>query len=247
MCEGETICTDPEAKQWAGWGTQLKPAHEPIALARKPIKQSIAKNVQEHGTGALNIDATRVETTDKIVSSMSKAVHANLNAEKNTDKGLDIADKKEWVMSDKGRFPSNVLGEITDYQKYFYCPKVSRKERHLGHDLSTIPTNPEGIWNVDGTGVQYNAQKNKESGNNHPTVKPIALMEYLIKLITPPNGTVLDPFNGSGSTGCAAAGLGFNYVGIELDPNYVAISEKRIAEWIKPEEPENKFNDIFEE
>jgi hypothetical protein len=88
-----------EPTAWSGWGTALKPAHEPIALARKPIKLSIARNCQTHGVGALNIDATRIER-----------------------------DQEE------ARFPSNVLGEIPDYQKYFYCPKVSRKERHIGHE-----------------------------------------------------------------------------------------------------------------
>jgi len=98
--------------KWLGWGTALKPAHEPIALARKPIKQSVAKNCQQWNTGAINIDATRVDQ----------------------------------------RFPSNVLGEITEpYQKYFYCPKVSRRERHSGFDLTNIPSNPDGIWD---NGVQ---------------------------------------------------------------------------------------------
>ena len=151
------------------------------------------------------------------------------------------------MYNEKGRFPSNVLGDIPLYQKYFYCPKVSRKERHLGFDNL-----PKCL--VEGGGSIQNAyqatnQANKKdhSGNNHPTVKPIALMEYLIKLITPPGGTVLDPFNGSGSTGCAAVGLGFEYIGLELDPNYVAISEKRIEAWTKKDVANNTFEDLFEE
>ena len=162
-----------EAEQWAGWGTALKPAHEPIALARKPAKLIIRENCQKYGVGALNIDAARMPN------------------------------------SEGDRFPSNVLGEIPDYQKYFYCPKVSRKERH-----------------IDGA-----------TDNNHPTVKPIELMKYLIRLITPPGGVVLDPFNGSGSTGCAAVELGFNYIGCELDPAYVDIANKRIAAWLKAIDP----------
>jgi DNA modification methylase len=98
-----------------------------------------------------------------------------------------------------GRFPSNVIGEISDYQKYFYCPKVSKTER-----------------------MEF---------NNHPTVKPIELMKYLIRLITPAGGTVLDPFNGSGSTGCAAVDLGHPYIGCELDENYVEIAKRRIDAW----------------
>jgi site-specific DNA-methyltransferase (adenine-specific) len=205
-----------DSTKWKGWGTALKPAHEPIALARKPMKTSIAENCQKYGTGALNIDATRVEE----------------------------------------RFPSNVIGEILqeDYQKYFYCPKVSRRERHTGfelpppmfggvkgcydengerfavgfdnraegktkkHDpLGHIATNPEGMWD-DGVQFQERKQKQLNVGNNHPTVKPVELMKYLIKLVTPPGGTVLDPFNGSGSTGMAAVELGHPYIGCELDP-----------------------------
>jgi len=231
--------------EWSGWGSALKPAHEPIALARKPMKGSIKDNVVKHGVGALNIDATRVED----------------------------------------RFPSNVIGEIlqADYQKYFYCPKVSRKERHIGFDTTDIPTNPDGMWD---DGVQFQEKKQliapiehyqqgdvknhplwdpsigtnvqrlkkkvqehnealgiKSVGNNHPTVKPIELMKYLIKLITPPGGVVLDPFNGSGSTGCAAVELGFEYIGCELDPAYVAITEKRIEAWNKQD---NTFEELFE-
>jgi site-specific DNA-methyltransferase (adenine-specific) len=214
---GKAKVTDPEAQQWSGWGTALKPAHEPIALARKPIKLSIAKNCQQWGTGALNIDATRVKR-----------------------------------QGEEDRFPSNVIGEIlqADYQKYFYCPKVSRKERHIGFDdpgpmfpgsrfdvyMPTAgKTNPE-------TEITAVEEKLKGKGNNHPTVKPIELMKYLIKLITPPGGVVLDPFNGSGSTGCAAVELGHEYIGCELDPAYVEITKTRIAAWNKQE---NNFEELF--
>jgi len=198
--------------EWSGWGTALKPAHEPIALARKPLKGAIRDNVLKHGTGAINIDATRIEE----------------------------------------RFPSNVIGEILeeDYQKYFYCPKVSRAERHMGFDTTKIPKNPDGMWD---DGVQFQEKKQNittEKGNNHPTVKPVELMKYLIKLITPPGGTVLDPFNGSGSTGMAAVELGFDYIGCELDPAYVDIALKRIAAWLKKDQVEpadNNFNNLFEE
>jgi site-specific DNA-methyltransferase (adenine-specific) len=154
-----------------------------------------------------------------------------------------------WIPSDFGRFPSNVLGEIPDYQKYFYCPKVSRKERHIGFDQlpESEPLNsPDQVRNhpLWDPSIGTNAHRLKEKirqvngevegkGNNHPTVKPIELMKYLIKLITPPGGTVLDPFNGSGSTGCAAVELGHTYIGCELDPKYVEIARKRIEAWYK--------------
>lgn len=201
---------------WAGWGTALKPAHEPIALARKPIRGSIKDNCLKYGVGALNIDATRIPTDDKMIGGVgTKNTYENFSAE-NTDKVYD--DITIWNPADGGRFPANVLGEIPDYQKYFYCPKVSRKERHTGFDEI-------------------------EQGNNHPTVKPIELMKYLIKLVTPQGGRVLDPFNGSGSTGCAAVELGCEYVGIELDPNYVEIATKRIEAWNKAD---TAFEEIFE-
>lgn len=205
-------------QQWAGWGTALKPAHEPIALARKPMKLSIAKNAQKWGTGALNIDETRVPYLD--IKDMESA---GLNWNKTgyetggprfigsgeENKKVDKPAEKKDNINDQGRFPSNVIGEIEEpYQKYFYCPKVSRKERHTG-----------------------------SSENNHPTVKPIELMKYLIKLVTPPNGKVLDPFNGSGSTGMAAVDLGYEYVGIEQDANYCEISKRRIEAWLKIQDP----------
>jgi DNA modification methylase len=226
--EGQIVVTDPEATQWEGWGTQLKPAHEPIVLARKPIRLSIAKNCQQWGVGALNIDATRIPGQES------------------------------------DRFPSNVVGEIAEpYQKYFYCPKVGRRERHLGFDQS-LPGHWEMAQQMGGSLIDHqgnpcrSANKARlpdigeiythglskhyldwckqqgitvQTGNNHPTVKPIELMKYLIKLITPPGGRVLDPFNGSGSTGCAAVELDYDYTGIELDPAYVAIAEKRIEAW----------------
>ena len=168
----------------------LKPAHEPICLAKKK------------GRGFFNIDGCRVD----------------------------------------GRYPSNVIGEITDYQKYFYCPKVSRKERHIGHEMPpAMFGKQQGAFDTNGQryAVELDARTGNV-GNNHPTVKPIELMKYLIKLITPPGGTVLDPFNGSGSTGCAAVELGHEYIGCELDPAYVDISLKRIAAW-------NKQDTVYEE
>lgn len=206
----------PADNAWAGWGTNLKPAHEPICMARKPLDQSVAKNVQEYGTGALNIDACRIDSEPD---------------------------------QNQGRFPSNVLGEIPDYQKYFYCPKVSRAERHLGFELTAIPANSSGMFdqaynqNSEFAGKLYTAIQNEtlHAGNNHPTVKPLALMAYLIKLVTPPGGSVLDPFNGSGSTGLAAVSLGHQYLGIDLDQNYVDISIKRIQALAGPDLPREWF------
>ena len=206
----------PADNEWAGWGTQLKPAHEPIALARKPIKLSIAGNCQQYGVGALNIDATRIPMSDEDIEKdrIWKERYSAGNTGSPTFAEDDINEQRK-VLGGKvleavtGRFPSNVVGDIPDYQKYFYCPKVSRKERHIEDAVE----------------------------NNHPTVKPIELMKYLIKLITPTGGIVLDPFNGSESTGCAAVELGHTYIGCELDPAYVEITHKRIDAWVKDKDP----------
>jgi DNA modification methylase len=205
--------------EWSGWGTCLKPAHEPIALARKPTKLSYAENVVKWGGGALNIDAARVPyASEKDKNSIDHKVPTAAWSGHTIQ--VDSYEKGEFVKvetNDLGRFPSNVIGEILDYQKYFYCPKVSKNERHMSSQVE----------------------------NNHPTVKPVDLMKYLIKLITPPGGTVLDPFNGSGSTGCAAVELGYKYIGCELDPKYVEISEKRIDKWFRTSDP-LKASGLFE-
>jgi DNA modification methylase len=245
----QVVCTDPLAQQWAGWGTALKPAHEPIALARKPIRGSIKDNVLKHGVGALNIDATRIEWDDEAKERNEKinasgGVKIGVGIERYGNIGGEEQSNGEKVMlNEQGRFPANVLGEIPDYQKYFYCPKVSRRERHTGFDDVESFNKPVG--DVNGSnGVQVLRKRDPQefSGNNHPTVKPIELMKYLIKLITPKGGQVLDPFNGSGSTGCAAVELGCEYVGIELDAKYVEIASKRIEAWNKEE---TSFKELF--
>ena len=271
MCKEETVCTSPEAQQWAGWKTALKPAHEPIVMARKPFNGSTIDNVITHGVGALNIDATRIG--DEI---MPIGAHDQTGCLFNPNKTSAFAEE-----TNQGRFPSNVMGDIPEYQKYFYCPKVSRKERHTGFEQKNIPTTSGGMFDNHGTGVMYSigtdmkttvdplghipapfgnvkgayvdgerfAVKHQEYqqtgtlkrmkdkmhqpqvGNNHPTVKPVELMKYLVRLVTPPNSKVLDPFCGSGSTGMAAVELGHEFIGCELDPAYVDIANKRIHSW----------------
>jgi hypothetical protein len=280
-----TASQTEDGKQWAGWGTALKPAHEPIALARKPMKLTIAKNCRTHGVGALNIDATRIpyENDDSLEGLKQTAgnnadTFKNFSAEERTTKDQPTAGRRTasfhnatgggetqsggdgsggWEASQIGRFPSNVIGDIPDYQKYFYCPKVSRRERHIGFDTANIPqigsTHPDDIkkhplWDpsIGGDAARLKQKiidAGEYKGNNHPTVKPIELMKYLIKLVTPPGGTVLDPFNGSGSTGCAAVELGMTYIGCELDPAYVEISTKRIAAW---NQDSTTFDELFE-
>ena len=278
-------CTSPEAQQWEGWKTALKPAHEPVCMARKPFKGSTIDNVLKHGVGALNIDATRIALEDGAINPNTKVEYTEYSfgnaGEGNKQNNLT----SKFNPNEAGRFPSNVIGEVEGYQKYFYCPKVSRKERHCGFEQKSIPTNPSGMYEQDERGkmgARYEARVEKQRtdplghipapfgdvkgayvdgermakvaddtgyanvGNNHPTVKPVALMRYLIKLVTPPNSVVLDPFTGSGSTGMAAVELGHEFIGCELDPNYVAIAEKRIRAWNTPEDSGTTFETLFE-
>lgn len=233
------VPTDPEAKQWAGWGTNLKPAHEPIVMARKPIKTSIAANAQKWGTGAINIDACRVG--DEEITVHGGGMHDNYREGKH-GYGMEPVN-----ITHTGRFPSNVIGEITGYEKFFYQAKVSRAERNIGcEDIKPVVTF-QGTIGVNKGPVVTEKFQTTPTNNHHPTVKPVALMKYLIQLVTPPNGHVLDPFNGSGSTGMAAVELGYQYTGIELDPKYVEIANKRIRAWWEKHNPPAFSNPLFTE
>lgn len=184
------------ARQWEGWGTALKPALEPITVARKPFKGTVASNVLEWGAGAINIDGCRVATNE--ILGRPQAEQIFFSGLKNNGYN-DNSDKRG------GRWPANLIHDGSDEPteflgaaaRFFYCAKASKKDRG--------------------------------EGNNHPTVKPTDLMAYLCRLVTQPDGVVLDPFMGSGSTGKAAVREGFNFIGIEMDSEYLSIAEARIA------------------
>jgi len=220
---GATIPTSPEAKQWSGWKTALKPAHEPICMARKPFKGSTIDNVLTHGVGALNIDATRIESEpfDYCADGLKRTTYSQSEPAKWNDSD------KQMIRNDKGRYPSNVLGEVEGYQKFFYCPKVSRKERHRGFDIGNQRID-QSAGEMYGSEQAITRAKIPNVGNNHPTVKPVALMRYLVQLVTPQGAHVLDPFCGSGSTGMACKELGNKFTGIEQDKNYVTTAQQRI-------------------
>jgi DNA modification methylase len=266
------------AKQWQGWGTALKPANEPICLARKPISEkTVASNVLKHGTGAMNIDESRVGENPGYsypngAGGNSFSVGNGVDGTRNTP-----------VLSSQGRWPANVIfdeeaGKILDEQtkdqraskprggttvnrtfkdamfnmgedsivdgsqfndsggasRFFYCAKTSKSERNAGLEgmpekqASGLPMRSKdgdrGGEGIDGS----ETDRTTKNQNFHPTVKPIKLMTYLIKLITPPGGIVLDPFMGSGSTGVAAKNEGFKFVGIERDEEYFKIASNRI-------------------
>jgi site-specific DNA-methyltransferase (adenine-specific) len=241
---------------WSGWGTALKPAHEPIIVARKPFKGTVEKNVIKYGTGALNIDGCRVGTD---ILPEQRAGQAKLGTFEREDMVTPervgrwpanvIHDGSEEVVSG---FPDNVKGivgakacgkvqfmdkhdqkgsiggfaDTGSAARFFYCAKASKLDREEG--LEDLPT---GILNRTNPGGIENDPKwaPRERKNIHPTVKPTDLMRYLCRLVTPPGGLILDPFTGSGSTGKAAILEGFRFVGIEMNPEYRDIAEARIA------------------
>lgn len=256
-----------------GRGTCLKPAWEPILLARKPFKGTLLRNLESRGTGALNIDDCRVPVESADFEKMSKGVEAI--REKGGVRGESWANDSDLSganpASPLGRWPANVImdeeaGAILDGQsgerpgmsgggqhkpgydgsmfggpdgneghiradtggasRFFYCPKASRKEKEAGLDDFEAGTVDDGREKAADNAFQRGKTVRK---NRHPTVKPVALMRYLVRMVTPPGGTVLDPFCGSGSTGIAAALEGRDFVGIDLDADYVALAEARIT------------------
>ncbi|STB73759.1 prophage DNA methylase [Citrobacter koseri] len=191
-----------------GRGTALKPALEPVTVARKWFRGAVVANVLTHGTGALNIDRCRVGTEGSRTNSSQPRAERN-----GFVKGF--VEGTETVIRDQGRWPANLIHDGSDEvvsilpgnsARFFYCAKASRKDRNEG--LEGIPSPQQ---------------------NHHPTVKPTDLMRYLCRLVTPPGGTVLDPFMGSGSTGKAAVLEGFRFIGIEREPEYIEIARQRIA------------------
>jgi site-specific DNA-methyltransferase (adenine-specific) len=214
-------------KQWQGWGTALKPAHEPIVMARKPILGTVSKAVQTYGTGGINIDGCRVG---------NETIKTNGG---NKFPGLygTFANCQESIH--QGRWPSNLIHdgsqEVVEHfpdgsARFFYCPKAGKRDRDEGL-VSFIEKARPTMGN--GIGGQPNQQK-ANNRNHHPTVKPTDLMRYLCRLVTPPGGLVLDPFTGSGSTGKAAVIEGFSFQGIEREPEYADIARARISHAVQP-------------
>ena len=226
-----------DAKQWEGWGTALKPAWEPIIVARKPLDGTVASNVLEHGTGAMNIDACRVPTDE--------TWKHDATASRLSDNSYDLGRKRIVQCSNSaGRFPANLVHDGSDEVVALF-PYSKGQQGDVTGDEPSRPT--DGVCYGGGyndrqafakrgdTGSAarffYCAKASAEDrgdGNDHPTVKPRALMEWLVKLVTTRDATVLDPFCGSGSTLVAAAGLGRGCIGIERDPHYHEIAVERV-------------------
>lgn len=265
--------------EFDGWGTALKPAHEPIVMARKPFKQTVSANMSEHGTGAINIDACRIPTGEVLIGGSGGLLSHQ------RDGNEPVGD---YEQAPEGRWPANIIHDGSDAvvsafpdakgqqgnlketgrarpsqgrygdmappkahvarveseksaARLFYCAKVKPKERDEGLEkfISTSASDMTGGRKEGSVGIndpRAGAGRINGAKNNHPTVKPIALMSYLCRLITPTGGTVLDPWMGSGSTGRAAIEEGFNFIGIDLNPDYVTIASARIAHSFKKTE-----------
>ena len=213
------------ARQWQGWGTALKPALEPITLARKPLaERTVAANVLEWGTGGVNVDGCRVGTKD-LLSFGSR----------NLGDGIKYGKCKpttEGVQNALGRFPANFIHDGSEETielmgsaaRFFYCAKASKLDRDEGCEFFEAKNN----MRVNGPRENEEAKHSTMRANHHPTVKPTNLMRYLCRLVTPPHGIVLDPFMGSGSTGKAASLEGFKFIGIERESEYMEIAKSRI-------------------
>lgn len=254
------------AKQWQGWGTALKPANEPIVLARKPLEKglTVAANVLKWGVGAINVDAGRIATNDNLNgggysknfqgSSFLKyggkmefeqpqgrwpanvlfdedaaAVLDEQSGERGLSKGGSRGGKRNQAFGMAAQDVPLGFGDSGGASRFFYVAKASKRERNAGLEGMPLKVSGGMSGTLDGTlKTGSGNERNNLNQNSHPTVKPIKLMEYLVKLITPPGGTVLDPFTGSGSTGVASKRLGFEFIGVEREVEYVEIATKRI-------------------
>jgi hypothetical protein len=210
---------------WQGWGTALKPALEPITVARKPLSGTVAETVLKHGTGALNVDGCRVGEREKRMLNRGGSI------------GYGGSDP-QGIVEDGGcgRWPANLIhdgseevtGLLGEAARFFYTPKADGTDRNEG--LEDMETRLSMRYGEQGQGpsAQQTPRKPVAQRNIHPTVKPTDLMQYLCRLVTPPGGTVLDPFMGSGSTGKAAQMEGFGFIGCEREAEYFAIAKARI-------------------
>ncbi|MFN9111657.1 MAG: DNA-methyltransferase, partial [Bacteroidota bacterium] len=237
--------TTPEAQQWHGYGTALKPAHEPAVLARKPLTGTVADNVLTWGTGALNIDGSRVGgDTGRWPANVILDEHAAEALDEQSGHSVSSASANRNGQNVQGitgimapRKTAQVRGHTDSggASRFFYIAKASKAEREAGLEGMEVKQAGSMRGNTD-----YKPRLSGDGkpiiepmrANHHPTVKPIALMRHLVRLVTPKGGTVLDPFMGSGSTGCAAMLEGMRFVGIDITAEYVDIAERRIQHYL---------------
>ncbi len=218
------------AKQWQGWGTALKPAWEPIIVARKPLQGTVAENVQKYGTGALNIDACRIATDDTLSIGSNRRTNGVVN--------FGMRDDKEaQQQSNLGRWPANLI--LDEEAAALLDEQSGESISRIGKPRGSV--NPGDGWGMTKTGAEYadnggasrffytaKADKtDRGEGNNHPTVKPQDLIEYLIKLVSRPGAIILDPFSGSGTTALVADKMGRIGVGMDLELKYCKLGDRR--------------------
>jgi len=244
--------------EWEGWGTALKPACEKIVMAQKPFninqkcicmarkplsEKSVAENVLKWGTGGINIDECRIGTG-------KNRIQGGMGGFKKNYVGTSNYNKVERAIG--GRFPANVILDGSDEVVSLFPNNIEGKDNYT-HSAATIFRSKTKEYNYNkecksnwGSAARFfycakasKSERNEgldgfeEKTNSHPTVKPVKLMEYLIKLVTPKNGIVLDPFTGSGSTGIAALKNNYRFIGIEKEEEYVKIAEARLGEYNK--------------
>ena len=243
-----------EAQKWAGFGTALKPSHEPATIARKPIEKglSIAKNVLKWGTGAMNIDSCRLKPGDPAwpgpngeldycQSSDSNVYGSYMDGSGQKYKGNHEPTKMESRSHPLGRWPANI----------YQCPKPSRKEKEAGLSHLDFKTgfdmNGRKEENIGHEYAHAGAGRTSEEvRNTHPTIKPRGIIEWAIRLLTPPGGVVLDPFAGSGTTGVSSIVQGFDCILCELTPEYWPIIEGRVTEAYREWKEANRQYKLFE-
>lgn len=221
---------------WEGWGTALKPAMEPITMARKPFKGTVSDNVQKYGTGAINVDGCRIGDDEIKTCAKDKGKSFNSIAPVSGFTGCEESlHNGRWAANVIHDGSPEVLQGMGEASRFFYTPKACKEDRDDG--CETLEAKHYSNDGRDVTNDTAYQRGNNTASNFHPTVKPTDLMRYLCRLVTPPGGTVLDPFTGSGSTGRGAVLEGFRFIGCELDADYVTIAKARILAAEKAYQP----------
>lgn len=262
----ETLPATEDAQTWNGWGSALKPAFESVLLARKPLEGTLVQNVLKWGTGALNIDASRVPS--ELADGRSRhggGTHLGLGGGTRTRMGDGYPDEKHALPT--GRWPANVMHDGSDEVLAGFPGSKGNKGgprwENTGVTAGASIGGVQGGFNKravgemqayadEGSAARFffsaKATRSERNGSLHPTVKPTRLIEYLCKLITPPGGTILDPFAGSGTTGEAAVLNGFNVILIEMEAQYIQDIHNRMAEpkvWSGVDEPSKRPKGFF--
>jgi site-specific DNA-methyltransferase (adenine-specific) len=233
-----------EAAQWDGWGTALKPAWEPICLARKPLSEkTVAANVLKWGTGALNINGCRIGVSDADTRDVGRQITRNVRDADGWGMNSANAQSGVTVINPDGRWPANLIHDGSDEVLALFPDSKGQQGDVRGTEPS-LPTDQiygqfkrrvaSPARNDSGSAARFfycakASKKDRGEGNVHPTVKPTDLMRYLCRLVTPSRGIVLDPFTGSGSTGLGALLCDFDFIGIEKDDGYANIADRRLS------------------